>query len=506
MYGRLFTLYVVAYGFLGVYPVCAQDTAGIAQRARAEQSVVVQLVDQHYRSPALKRLMRSWDVSTIDAGHRYETNDTYNYQEGSGYRQLGVNAASLRHMAKGTLWGDAQYQNKRTFGLNYNESMDYDIIAPYVMADTVGGALQTERYAFRGGYAWQRGRWDYGAEAGFRGDQGYRNRDPRMNAVVADINATIGAGRSLSSRYQLAASLGGSRYRQVNELSFVNEMGHPLVYHDAGLGAYNTLLAGTRTDAYYTGYRWTPTVYLAPKSRKGWLADVSYRRFSLHKELSNILDPIAKIKADTWAGSVGYATVWGNRRLYAGVQGQVQQRNGYEARFNNRDAETGMTKIDESLRYIHDNRIVTFDAAFEQDGTSIRWAIAGTGGYVYNSLSYVAPDRVMEVGYLHGGVRLVATKSWSAAWVRAELGYGHRAAIAKVAQWADLNPELGIYQMLEGNFAYLSADQQRWQAALRAGVPLNPTLVGFVNINGQMIRYDTDQHGGMLGVNVGFMF
>ncbi len=506
MYGRWFIRYVVAQVALGAYPVCAQDTVGMAQRVRTEQSVVVQLVDEYYHAPALKRFLRSWDVSTIDAGHRYETNDRYRYQEGSGYRQLAVNVTSLRHVAKGTLWGDARYQNKRTFGVNYNESLDYGVIAPYVMADTVGGALQTERYAFRGGYAWQRGRWDYGAEAGFRGDQGYRNRDPRLNAVVADIDATVAAGLAVSARYQLAASLGGNRYRQVNHLDFVSEVGSPLVYHDAGLGVFNTLLAGTRTDAYYTGYTWTPAIYLAPTSRQGWLANIGYQRFSLHKELSNILDPIARIKAGTWAGSAGYTTAWGNRRLYAGVQGKVQQRDGYEARFNNRDAETGMTKIDESLRYIHDDRTIALDAAFEQEGRSVRWTIAGRGGYVYNSMSYVAPDRRMEVAHLAGGIRLVATKSWSATWITAQLGYGHQAATSSVSQWADVNPNKGIREMLEGNFAYFTANQQRWQATLRADVQLSPALAGFVNLEGQLIRYDAVQRGGTLGVNIGFLF
>ncbi|MEC3879694.1 DUF6850 family outer membrane beta-barrel protein [Parapedobacter sp. 10938] len=506
MYGRLSILYVLALVILGAYPVCAQDTVDIVQRVRTEQSVVVRLVDQHYRSPSLKRFLRSWDVSTIDAGHRYESSDRYIYQEGSGYRQLGVSAASLRHVAKGTLWGDAQYQNKRTFGVNYNESLDYEIIAPYVMADTVGGSLQTERYAFRGGYAWQHGRWGYGAEAGFRGDQGYRDRDPRLNAVVADIDATLAASVAISSRYQLATSLGGSRYRQVNHLDFVSEVGTPLVYHDAGLGVFNTLLAGTRTDAYYTGYSWAPTVYLAPTSRQGWMADIGYRRFSMDKELSNILDPIAKISAGTWSGAIGYATEWGNKRLYAGAQGQLQQRNGYEARFNNRDAETGMTKIDEALRYVHDHYALALNAAFEREGPSLRWAIAGTGGYVYNSRAYVDPTRRMEVGYLHGGVHLSATKSWSATWLTAQLGYNHRAATAIVSQWADVSPGRGIYQMLAGNFAYLSASQQRWKAALRTEVQLNPALVGFVNIDGQLVCYDADHRGGMLGVNVGFLF
>jgi len=499
----------MAYGILGTYAVRAQDTltsVTMKERVGTERSLFVQRVDRHYNSPALKRFLRNWNVSSMDAGHRYEAHDLFIYQQGSGYRQVGVNAQSLRHTSKGTLWGEAQYQNKRTFGINYSESMDYDVIAPYVMADTVGGALQTERYAFRGGYAWQRGRWDYGAEAGFRGDQGYRNRDPRLNAVVADIDATLAAAIALTSRYQLATHLGGSRYRQVNHLSFVNEVGQPLVYHDAGFGVYNTLLAGTRSEAYYTGYTWAPAIYLVPHDRQGWFANVSYRVFFLHKELENILDPIAKIKARTWAGNAGYASVWGNRRFYAGVSGQVQLRDGYEARFNNRDVETGMHKIDESLRYIDDNRSMALDAAFEHDGPSMRWAIAGTGGYARNRMSYVAPERRMEIGYLQGGMRLSATKSWSTFWLTAQLGYSHRAPTSRISEWTDVSSHRGIYQMLDGNFAYLASGQRRWQAALQTDVQVSPVLVGFLNINGQLTRYDGRQQGSLLSVNVGFLF
>ncbi len=50
-----------------------------------------------------------------------------------------------------SLWGTAHYANGKTRHIRYNETTDFDLLYPYVMADTVGGGVsRKETYDFTG--------------------------------------------------------------------------------------------------------------------------------------------------------------------------------------------------------------------------------------------------------------------------------------------------------------------------------------------------------------------
>ena len=74
-------------------------------------------------------------------------------EEGDGHTLGNIAVSSyLKLSPNTTVWGGASYQTGRKRNIRFNSTSDYDQLYPYVMADTIGGDLQNEQYAFSGGY------------------------------------------------------------------------------------------------------------------------------------------------------------------------------------------------------------------------------------------------------------------------------------------------------------------------------------------------------------------
>ncbi|MGK6350531.1 DUF6850 family outer membrane beta-barrel protein [Parapedobacter sp. DT-150] len=488
------------------YTVCAQDTASRQLRVATGLSPYIRLLDGYYESPALKPFLREWSFAELSAGQQAESHDRYVYQKGSGYRRFGVDASSYIRQPQRAIWGQAHYHNERVFGVNYNETTDYDVLYPYVTADTVGGALQAEQYAFGGGYAWAGKRLHYGLSGSFRGEQAFRNRDPRLRAVVSDVSATAAMATPLGHRYLLAADLEGRRYTQSSKLEFVSEVGFPLIYHDAGLGVYNELLAGSRMDALYGGYGWGAALRLVPMDREGWFGHLHYRRFQFDKTLSGIVAPISEVVDDAWRLQGGYATAWEQNRLLIQLTASTAKRQGIEARFNNRDAETGMDKIDEALRFLSGDDAVALDMIYEHTGERLSWRIGGVAGYENHRLEYVQPIRYMSYSHLRAGLRLSASRAMGRVIGTATLGMERRQNVAGSHRWDGVSPESGIHTMLTGNYAYYSADQEHFSGDIRVDFPVSPKTNVYIKLGGRHIRYPKAFTGHRFAVSSGFLF
>ncbi|MGN6510957.1 MAG: DUF6850 family outer membrane beta-barrel protein, partial [Chitinophaga sp.] len=263
-------LTICIWMILGAGTAAAQDSLS-GKLAREQTSPVTELRDELYMSPALKAWQRQHTYGRLSATFGKYGQDLYLRQEGSGRQQLNVHSETyLRGKNNTTLWGKAYYINEKLFKVQFNESSDYDLVYPYVMADTVGGDLNSETYAFSGGLAKGVGKYQLGLQAGFKGEQSYRNRDPRPKNISTALDLKIAASRKLGGKYLLALDLSGTKYNQANRLEFVSEIGEPLVYHDAGLGAYNEFLAGARMSANYNGLIYGVALQLAPAGRQGW--------------------------------------------------------------------------------------------------------------------------------------------------------------------------------------------------------------------------------------------
>ena len=131
----------------------AQDST-IAPLVKEQTSAVVELRDDIYASPALRAYQRQNNYAQLAASFRRYTQHLYLQQEGRGNQNFTVHSETYQKLPKGlTLWGNAYYSSQRLYNVKFNETADYNIVYPYVMADSIGGDMKAETYAFTGGIA-----------------------------------------------------------------------------------------------------------------------------------------------------------------------------------------------------------------------------------------------------------------------------------------------------------------------------------------------------------------
>lgn len=465
---------------LGAGTAAAQDSLS-GKLAREQTSPVTELRDELYMSPALKAWQRQHTYGRLSVSLGKHGQDLYLRQEGSGRQQLNVHSETyLRGKNNTTLWGKAYYINEKLFKVQFNESSDYDLVYPYVMADTVGGDLNSETYAFSGGLAKGVGKYQLGLQAGFKGEQSYRNRDPRPKNISTALDLKIAASRKLGGKYLLALDLSGTKYNQANRLEFVSEIGEPLVYHDAGLGAYNEFLAGARMSANYNGLIYGVALQLAPAGRQGWFAGASLQRTDIGKLIDRIIFDVSKVKENLLGGQAGYIMDKEDRHFMASLKVTGISRKGLEAKLQTGGSDLRIEKIAEDVRYKRESSTFGINALYGHTGGFADWYAGVDAEYQDELQQYAQPDRRLSYTRFTAGIRLTGRKQFGKTFVTLNAAAHRREVSDALGSWNDIDPQKGIYSMMNSNFAFLTASGMEYGGQARVDFPLTEKLGCFV--------------------------
>lgn len=190
---------------------------------------------------------------------------------------------------KSRVWGAASYNNSLRRNVIYNNSSDFLLLYPYIMADSIGGDMKSETYAFRGGYGIELGRYTVSAEFSYRATSEYRNVDPRPKNIVSDLSVTVALARSFK-HYRVAVSLGAGKYKQSNTVKFFSELGATPIYHLTGLGSDYARFRGTFLSSLYDGASYGASVDIVPVSGDGLSLSMGYHSFGYNKQLGDVND------------------------------------------------------------------------------------------------------------------------------------------------------------------------------------------------------------------------
>jgi hypothetical protein len=477
---------------LGTRTADAQDS--LSAPLLAEQlSPVTTLRDGIYASPSLRALQRQYNYAQIGASFRNHNQNLYLQQEGSGQRVLTLHSETyLRQNASTTLWGNATYHNRNLKKVKFNETSDYHLVYPYVTSDSVGGDLKAESYSFQAGLAKAVGQYQLGLQAGYKGEQTYRNRDPRPKNTSSTLDLLLSASRKLNNRYALALDINGTKYNQNNLLAFVNDLGVPMVYQDAGLGMYNELLKGTdnsgKLTLMYNGLGYSATLQLAPVKYQGWFARASFAQFRVEKKKNGIIDELSTSREQKFTGTIGYLKESAKRHFLAQVQGTSLKREGIESKFilQSRDSNNviRLYKLADELRYTHDYTQVTARTVYGQTTGSITWYGGLEAGYTNSSQQYVLPTRELSYSQWQAGIDLTAIKKIRSTTLSLGLQVQKQQNIDRTGYWPDLSADRANYYMLTSNLSYLLSSRMLYGGSLRVDFPLSDKLGGMVRVDG----------------------
>ncbi len=316
-------------------------------------------------------------------------NGSYNRRE-RDYSWQG-SASTYTHYRSSTLCGGAAYSNGKRRNMPWCETTDPELLYPYLLADTVGGDLNSEIYTFSGSYADHSDRWAWGASLAYKATLEYRSVDPRPRNVAGCLDASAAIAYRLFDNYWLGGDLTFRRYTQSNDIEFKSEMGIDKIYHLTGPESHYARFAGVGLSTHYRGYRYGGGLTLYPASGRGFFIRAATSRFSFDNIITDLNKlPMASATHYTFEAMAGYlhpgeGFFWGaNARL------QTARRHGTENIFG--DASSGVYPQIGSLQmYSHNSTTLSASVLGGIcSGRSQLW-LRLTPGYSYESTAYRSP-------------------------------------------------------------------------------------------------------------------
>lgn len=267
----------------------ATDSLTVSEKMVITSSFASGFRGELWRNPALYYYYTPFSWTNLDVNGAYHDKGRASLkQEGDEDSHVGLDVSSFVVLSdRNRVFGSAGYKSENKENVVWNENIDWQMVAPYVTGDSIGGFLKGETYYFAGGYAAESGRWSWGVKAGYRASHNYRDKDPRPRNTASDLSASAGAGYILGD-YRLGLSADFRLYQQNCEISFLADKGSTSVYHILGLGMDYVRFAGNQTSTKYQGIQWGGSIGLLPVGDKRRLsATVAVDHISLDKKLSS---------------------------------------------------------------------------------------------------------------------------------------------------------------------------------------------------------------------------
>ena len=206
--------------------------------------------------------------------------------EGSKNWEIGANAYILT--PGGCVAGKAGYVNGTVLSPVWNESGEYDRIYPYLIADSIGGNLHSEKYYFEGGYSHKGRNIAWGVEGGYTAILSYRNVDPRPRNVSGDLTVKGGFSYRVWNDYFAGLSLRYNRYRLSTDVSFVNETGETKLFHLTGLGAHYSRFDGAGSSVFNDCHTGGFSLNLLPSKGKGVFLNADFSLMGMRHVISDL--------------------------------------------------------------------------------------------------------------------------------------------------------------------------------------------------------------------------
>lgn len=129
------------------------SVGALARVARMEAPVQMRPVGVFLSNPAAMGFWNDCSYSRIEAVGSLERADRARVvEQGRGHTLGNIIASSYMRLTESTtVWGRAGFTTGQIRDVVWNNAADYELVSPYVFGDSVGGNLQTRRYAFSGG-------------------------------------------------------------------------------------------------------------------------------------------------------------------------------------------------------------------------------------------------------------------------------------------------------------------------------------------------------------------
>ncbi|WP_160138368.1 DUF6850 family outer membrane beta-barrel protein [Chryseobacterium sp. c4a] len=471
--------------FLGS-EVYAQDNDSIMKKIREEYSYERILKNRINTNPANMLDSRKYRITVFNIFT--QNNDTPNeiQQKGKGKDLWGAETRTHQILdPKTVVWGNASYSQGKHKQVVWNENADYDIIYPYVAADSVGGDMKFENYAFSGGYSKQLNTFTVGVTGSYKASLSYRDIDPRPKNTSAQFSLALGANKLMFNQFKIGAYLEAEKYTQKHYLSFVSNQGFPMIYNMNGLGNYNALLSGKLRQAYYEGWSYGGGLQIYEAENRSWYLTAGMKKFNLDKLLTEYADLTAsKIEEQQFNFSLGKSFETGTISWGISAIGNHTNRKGTENLFLN-DNSRNYIEIGSAERYSHRVTDIVFKGFLEVEHKSAKSSLIPYFGLIQENEKYNNPLSFIHLSKLSYGADYQWLKTFSDKLaLSVSTGVSIMDVYKKDAAF-NSSGKPAIQKMLQENYQFQSSDF--WQAKIDIHFHFNVPVIKNAYVGGKMV-------------------
>lgn len=431
------------------------------------QSVWNSLNVDTWKNPAIHGQAFKSAYSQFSLGIDYsDQTEAFVLQKGTGSTLYDAEATTyLRLSDRSAVWGKASYMTGKSRNIKWSSVSDYELMEPYILADTMGGNTERERYVFEGGYATKLGKVLLGGEMLFRAEHEYRTVDPRMRAIVTDLTLRAGAAYETAS-YHWGVATEANIYKQTDNVTFFRETGVIPEFQMTGLGAIYVRFSGEVNNLYFNGGGAQLYLNVQPRNGSGIFANITlgeHRYERIAASLNSL--PLTKLyreEAHLQAGWRREGTA--NLAIYA------------DAKYTRRLGDENMVGSSQSNNYpilttltMYKNDILdaNLNVVYGQRRHS-DWHVAMKVGYMQNHEKYVEPERKQNVSRFYGqlGAQYITGLGRQGTLKCALTGAYHKNLDSQLSIPV-LNTEASAVNMLNHNYRFLKADFTNIDAKVR---------------------------------------
>lgn len=403
---------------------------------------------------------------------------------------------------RSTVWGEASYMTGKVHDIKWNSTSDYDLLQPYILADTLGGDTRRERYSVSGGYATSINRWLLGAEMLVRAEQEYRGHDPRMRGIVTDLTLRLGGGVDLK-RYRLGAAVEGNIYKQTNSVAFYREEGVIPEYQMTGLGTEYSRFSGDKRSLYYDGGGLAVMLHATPINHSGPYATVTLDQHRYHRKLAEYNSmPLTDLYNEHAGMTIGWKKENGYKMTVLGHL-DYTRRTGNEHIGGTSDARYFPVIACLTMYKSH-----ILDSYLSAMYGKKHWAVALTAGYRSQSEKYIYPHRQMDASHAYGrlqGQCFLRPASRLLLTVDAHASYYAKTSDKFAMPLA--NMDAAITWLIQHKHQFATANYTDFGARVRADYALKQSRYGlFAEAGGGMTLCSAHEHRAALHGSIGITF
>lgn len=481
------------------------STAANADSALVEHTTLGLMTElEAMRNPALHGFGYRTSFSQLSLGIDIQRqSQAFVLEKGTGYTLPYLKVNTFHHLnSRSSVWGEASYTTGKQHNIRWNSTSDYDLLQPYILADTLGGDTRRERYAISGGYALRLGQWSLGAEMSVRAEQEYRQHDPRMRGIVTDLTMRLGGSYGLG-RYRLGAMIEGNIYKQTNSVAFYREEGVIPEFQMTGLGTEYSRFSGDKRSLYYDGGGVALMLHASPINQNGLYTDITLDEHRYHRKLADYNSmPLTDLYNEHAGVTIGWKRV---RNYKIAVFGHFD----YTRRTGNEHV--GGTS---DARYFPVIACLTMYKSHLLNGYvgallgKANRHIVLTAGYTARSEEYVYPQR--QLGTSHVFAQLQGQyffRPSNKLWLTLNAQASYRACVSDEFVMPFANMNANITQLMRHKYNYDKANHTTIGAKARADYAWKNTRYGlFAELGGDFTFCSVGEHQTIFQSSIGITF